>query len=441
MLQQNSLGHNANHVTIAHLENLGTMCIIVNSVNSGNWILDTEATDHDNNTLRMICVASSIAGLYIIHHQRVLPFLSYSVNNFHSYKCDTWHLRFGHSSHGNYENCFLLLNVINLLNLVRYVIWLNKRGCLFPIASLNLLILLIYCIWIFGVLSASLHCFDIDIFLLRLMLSLAIHGFFFMKLKSKTSSHIKQFNAKVKSIQFDNGKEFMLDEFYKSKGIVHQTSCVDGHTPTEREYRKEAPTYYGHGSCPFFSIQLPTMYLSNQLPYQKQDPQGRKCVHLGFKSGTKGYLLFDLHLQKYVSRDVPFYEQSIPFSTTPTLYLCHLLLTRTFLILGFTLLKPHLTIIVPFFHPLNLTSILNILLYDSLSHRHKTFTLNIYSILEPTTYNEAIQHDCWRAAIDVELTAPANNNTWTSSWKESYWLQMDFFKTKHKAHYCMPSLA
>jgi hypothetical protein len=58
---------------------------------------------------------------------------------------------------------------------------------------------------------------------------------FFMKLKSETRNLVKsfvnlvenQFDKKVKAIRTDNGQEFILTEFYSSKGIEHQRSCVE----------------------------------------------------------------------------------------------------------------------------------------------------------------------------------------------------------------------
>ena len=36
-----------------------------------------------------------------------------------------------------------------------------------------------------------------------------------------------QFNRKVKAIKSDNGPEFLMHNFYASKGIIHQTSCIE----------------------------------------------------------------------------------------------------------------------------------------------------------------------------------------------------------------------
>lgn len=57
---------------------------------------------------------------------------------------------------------------------------------------------------------------------------------FIMKLKSEASNIVKSFvtliqndfNSTIKSICTDNGVEFILTDFYSSKGIIHQNLCV-----------------------------------------------------------------------------------------------------------------------------------------------------------------------------------------------------------------------
>lgn len=52
--------------------------------------------------------------------------------------------------------------------------------------------------------------------------------------KSETHHHINvfvfmvhtQFNAKIKCIRSYNGSEFILKDFCRKNGMVHQTSCV-----------------------------------------------------------------------------------------------------------------------------------------------------------------------------------------------------------------------
>jgi hypothetical protein len=38
---------------------------------------------------------------------------------------------------------------------------------------------------------------------------------------------VSQFLCKIKYLQNDNGVEFLMDEFYASKGTIHQCSCVE----------------------------------------------------------------------------------------------------------------------------------------------------------------------------------------------------------------------
>ena len=52
---------------------------------------------------------------------------------------------------------------------------------------------------------------------------------YLLKNKTKVKPLIQAFCALVKNqtIRIDNGKEFKLDQFYATRGIVHQTSCVE----------------------------------------------------------------------------------------------------------------------------------------------------------------------------------------------------------------------
>jgi len=36
-----------------------------------------------------------------------------------------------------------------------------------------------------------------------------------------------QFSAHIETFRTDNGPDFILEEFYASKGIMHQRSCVE----------------------------------------------------------------------------------------------------------------------------------------------------------------------------------------------------------------------
>jgi hypothetical protein len=171
-----------------------------------------------------------------------------------------------------------------------------------------------------------------------------------------------QFDSKVKIVRSDNGPEFSIPSFYASKGIVHQTSCT--YTPQQngRVERKHQcilaiaralliqshlpPKYWGYAvlHSVYLMNRLPSVAIGGDLPYHKLhqqlpdismlrifgclcyvstndvhrlklDPRARKCVFLGYKSGTKGFIALDLHSYEIVvSRNVQFEELIFPYS-------------------------------------------------------------------------------------------------------------------------------
>ncbi|GAU20316.1 hypothetical protein TSUD_337970 [Trifolium subterraneum] len=195
---------------------------------------------------------------------------------------------------------------------------------------------------------------------------------YFMKFKSETSPLIKafvqmvktQFQTTVKCIRSDNDNEFLIKDFYAENDIIHQTSCVA--TPqqngiVERKhqhilavtrallFQSHLPkTFWAHAVSHAIHIinRIPTTFLTHKSPFQilhntlpdinflkvfgslcfattlqthrhKLDSRSRKCIHLGFKTGVKGYLLFDLKSKElFLSRDVVFYEHIFPYQTS-----------------------------------------------------------------------------------------------------------------------------
>jgi len=145
-------------------------------------------------------------------------------------------------------------------------------------------------------------------------------------------------------------------------GIFHETSCVA--TPqqngiVERKHQHllnvcRALLFQAKISNIFWSYslklvvhlinRLPAPFLSNQSPYElvystkpdfsylkvfgclacassantrrtKLDSRNLKCVFLGYKSETKGYVLYDLHSKSiFVTRNVIFHENIFPYS-------------------------------------------------------------------------------------------------------------------------------
>ena len=54
-----------------------------------------------------------------------------------------------------------------------------------------------------------------------------------LKSKSKVTLSVqdfvsveKQFGAKIKIIRIDNGAKFLMNHYFNSKGIIHQTTCI-----------------------------------------------------------------------------------------------------------------------------------------------------------------------------------------------------------------------
>lgn len=173
----------------------------------------------------------------------------------------------------------------------------------------------------------------------------------------------RQFSKKVKTLRSDNGTEFMcLTQFFKEQGIIHETSCV--HTPqqngrAERKHRHilniaRALRFQANlpiefwGECVLTAGHLinrtPTVLLNNKTPYEilhgeppsishlrvlgclayahnkntkgdKFASRSRRCILLGYPSGTKGWKLFDLEQDAvFISRDVEFQEDVFPYS-------------------------------------------------------------------------------------------------------------------------------
>ena len=54
----------------------------------------------------------------------------------------------------------------------------------------------------------------------------------------------------------------------------------------------------------------------------------------------------------------------------------------------------------------------SVLSYDKLSSSYKPFVMSISSHVEPNTYSEAVKYDCWRKAIQCEISALESNQTW-----------------------------
>ncbi|CAN1346939.1 Retrovirus-related Pol polyprotein from transposon TNT 1-94 [Linum perenne] len=190
-----------------------------------------------------------------------------------------------------------------------------------------------------------------------------------LKLKSevrplviKFFAYVKtQFEASIQILRTDNGKEFLLPEFYGGQGTIHQTTCVQTSQQNgivERKHQhilaiSRALTFQSFLPLSFWSYAVihaihlinrtPTPILEGGTPYErlygsppdyshlkifgslcysstlahprsKLSPRALPCIFLGYPANKKAYLLMSLtNNEIIISRDVIFYENIFPF--------------------------------------------------------------------------------------------------------------------------------
>ncbi|WVY95772.1 hypothetical protein V8G54_027923 [Vigna mungo] len=162
-----------------------------------------------------------------------------------------------------------------------------------------------------------------------------------------------QFHKKVKTIRTDNGVEFILQNMFSSKGIIHQTTCVE--TPeqngvVERKHQHILNTalallFHSHLPLAFWCYaakhavflinQMPTPVLQNETPHERLHGSpcdlsllrvfGCLCYANTITSQRKkfddrailGYLFLNLKNHKIeISRNVVFHENTFPYHNT-----------------------------------------------------------------------------------------------------------------------------
>lgn len=296
-----------------------------------------------------------------------------------------------------------------------------------------------------------------------------------------------------------------MPQFYTSKGIIHQTSCAENPQQNGRVERKH------QGRALLFQSKLPKQYwsyailhatyiinrvpsplLENKSPYTvfgslcyastlhahrtKLEPRARKCVFLGYKTGVKGCALLDLNnkgvlyliliiKELFLSRDVTFHENILPYKSTQPLSKWHYhspnsLDSEVQLPQSALGNEPEAPVIQqpepetdPMLqksvtpavrrsnrekhHPPHLSDyICNSLStatatataspsspgtpylisdfhsFSKLSPGQHKFSLSLSVMTEPRNYEEACKHSCWTDAMKAELAALERNGTW-----------------------------
>ena len=331
-------------------------------------------------TSRTIGVAKLRNGLYTLAGQVVQVGSSPHLINFCSSKLNLWHCRLGHPSRDRLavmQKHYPFITCVDNNEPCDSCHYAKQKRLVFPLSntcSSHNFDLIHIDIW--GPLAAP-SMLGFRYFLTIVDDKSRFTWLYFMKAKSEASSLIPlfvtfvetQFSTRIKCIRSDNGPELRLANFFESKGIIHHTSCVE--TPqqngvVERKhqhllnvarailFQSSLPAKFWHfavahaahlinrQATPILDNKSPFEILFGSLPNishfkvfgclsfastlishrKKLDPRARKCVFLGFKSGTKGYLLFDLASKEvFLSRNVIFYEHVFPYQnhSPPTL--------------------------------------------------------------------------------------------------------------------------
>lgn len=483
-------------------------------------------------TWKMIGVGRENDGLFHLLDSPVLPSPVISAHSLSvkQVSSDVWHFRLGHLS----DSRIKLLSQydpsisVNTNNCCTVCPLAKQRRLPFPVSesTSNKIFDLVHCdIW--GPFSTdSLN--GVKYFLTIVDDFSRFTWVHLMVSKSQTRSLLvsfinlvaNQFNTMVKILRSDNGIEFQMPEFYQSKGIVHQLSCVE--TPQQNSvverkhqhllnvaralrFQANLPLFFW-GECVLSAAhiinRIPTPILSNKTPFEclfsvlpqfshlrvigclcfvstlhrnrsKFDPRAKPCLFIGYPYNIKGYKLFDLSTHSvFVSRDVVFHETIFPYHssfTTSNPHFHDIVLPVPFSdgdipsssssnLNPVTSIPDSIADIVPDsgidhvpdstllprqssrikckprylqdFHcqlatsslsppvhypstsgnPFALSSVLS---YNNLSSSYKHYVLSISSSIEPKYYHEAVQHSCWRDAMQAEIKALEDNDTWT----------------------------
>jgi hypothetical protein len=337
----------------------------------------------EQRTMRMIGSAEVFDGLYYLNHKSKTVYASAidKPNTFTIPNNALWHFRLGHLSQTRMNLLitqfpFIVVDQKGICdvchfarhNKLSYAHSFNKASKPFELIHFD-----IWCpLAVKSVNGFSYFLTDVDDYTRYTWITL-------MKTKAEARQNVvnfiqlieNQYNSKVKIVRSDNGPEFLMPNFYNSKGIIHQTSCVESPQQNGRVERKHqhilnvgrALLYQSNLPISFWSYavvhavfiinKIPTPLLQNRSPHElmhgalpdlqilkvfgslvyastlqnnrtKLDPRGRKCIFLGYKQGVKGTILFDLNTKDiFISRNVTHYEHILPYQSNSSKFTWH----------------------------------------------------------------------------------------------------------------------
>ncbi|WVY96778.1 hypothetical protein V8G54_028929 [Vigna mungo] len=366
-----------------HINQVGTVStnlspgniVSISQMHSSNiWLLDSGATDHDIYSQEKIGLIRHHNGLYLLD-----PSICKTDINCTPVVCSVkhthlWHARLGHLSHARLQllqHKHGYINTDDNNNFCDACHRAKQKKLPYTAStstSLSSFELLHIDIW--GPTTASMNDYK---YLLTIVDDYSRYTWIIPMIdKSSVKNQIltflcyveNQFQKKVKTIRTDNGVEFILQNMFSSKGIIHQTTCVE--TPeqngvVERKHQHilnttRALLFHSHLPLAFWCYaakhavflinEMPTHVLQNETPHErlhgspcdlsmlrvfgclcyantitshrkKFDDRAIPGIFLGFKKHTKGYLFLNLKNHKIeISRNVVFHENTFPYHNT-----------------------------------------------------------------------------------------------------------------------------
>jgi len=242
---------------------------------------------------------------------------------------------------------------------------------------------------------------------------------------------------------------------------IHHVVFLINRVPTPL-LQNQSPYFTLHNKLPdisLFKVFGCLCYASTLHSHRtKLQSRARKSLFLGYKSGYKGFTLYDLHSREiFVSRHVTFHENYLPyphspsstspiweyFSPTPSTlvpntdsssfqspiivdivssspstlldspsppppisHIIHSHSTRNIIVPSY--LKDYICNNIH----VSTYSISHYISHHQISNNHTSFVMSLHSQPEPKSYAEASKHGCWKHAMQVELRALEKTGTW-----------------------------